>query len=173
MPAFPPEPRREKRREPFCGLSHSSLDCVTFSAQAWDIPDPFAILDSKMQNTLDMKRPDQGPEAAIDTAVLDQILAIGDAGMRGALLEQLLIDFNRIGEALADASRGDVGAAAHELKGLAATIGAHRLAQLATRLNTVADCAVPAELGEFSAPVRGEIRVVLESLARHAGRVRP
>jgi chemotaxis protein histidine kinase CheA len=125
-----------------------------------------------MVNALDMTRLDRGPETAIDTAVLNQILDIGDAGLRDALLAQLVTDFRRISAALSEGTGDELGAVAHELKGLAATIGANRLAQLAKRLNTVADCAVPAELSEFRAPVEGEIRIVLDTLARHAGTVR-
>ena len=124
-----------------------------------------------MDDALDMTRLERGHETAIDPAILEQILDLGDARMRVALLDQLLTDFRRIAEALTQDGWDEVGAAAHELKGLAATIGAHRLAQLAKRLNTVADCAVPAELGEFRAPVEGEIRMVLETLSRHAGKV--
>lgn len=114
-----------------------------------------------------MSGQDGASETAIDAVVLDQILNIGDAGLRQALLKQLRADFQRLDAALDEDSEREIGAAAHELKGLAATIGAHRLAQLAKRLNTVADCAVPAELGPFRSPVRGEIRIVLDSLARH------
>ncbi len=124
-----------------------------------------------MDDALDMTRLERGHETAIDPAILEQILDLGDARMRVALLDQLLTDFRRIAEALTQDGWDEVGAAAHELKGLASTIGAHRLAQLAKRLNTVADCAVPAELGEFRAPVEGEIRMVLETLSRHAGKV--
>ncbi len=125
-----------------------------------------------MDDLLGMTRANGGDETAIDAAVLDQILNIGDTRLRQALLEQLLADFRRIAETLAVESADEVGAAAHELKGLAATIGAHRLAKLARRLNIVAGSAIAAELGEFRAPVEGEIRVVLDNLASHAGRIR-
>lgn len=126
-----------------------------------------------MDSFFDMNRPDGGRDGAIDEAVLGQILSIGDAGMRHALLDQLLADFHRLAETLTGGSSDEVGAAAHEIKGLAATIGAHRLAQLAKRLDTVADCAVPAEIGKFRSPIECEIRTVLDSLAQHAGRARP
>lgn len=125
-----------------------------------------------MDDLLGMKRPGASRDTAIDAAVLDQILNIGDIGLRDALLDQLLADFNRIADALSGGQGDRIGAAAHELKGLAATIGAHRLAQLARRLDALADCAVASDLAEFQAPVQGEIRVVLDSLAMHAGRVR-
>lgn len=125
-----------------------------------------------MDDQLAMTSPDGDPDTAIDAVVLDQILNIGDAGLRHALVDQLLADFQRIAGALNDGTEAEIGAAAHELKGLAATIGAHRLAQLARRLNTVADCAVATELEQFRTPVQGEIRVVLEHLAAHADRVR-
>jgi HPt (histidine-containing phosphotransfer) domain-containing protein len=126
-----------------------------------------------MVSILDTRGPDAGPDAAIDAAVLDQILGLGDGRLRDALIDQLCADFRRIGAALATNDCDEIGAAAHELKGLAATIGARRLAQLAKRLNTVADCAVPGELGALRAPVEGEIRVVLDSLATHSSQVRP
>ncbi|WP_209424292.1 Hpt domain-containing protein [Pararhodobacter sp. SW119] len=115
-----------------------------------------------------MTHADRTSGTAIDPAVLNQILDIGDATLKQALLSQLLDDFRRISDALDGESTRGVGAAAHELKGLAATIGAHRLANLALRLNVAADTVVSAELGDFSAPVRGEIRVVLNSLASFA-----
>ncbi len=124
-----------------------------------------------MVNALDMKRLDPAQDSAIDMAVLDQILDMGDARLRAALLEQLLADFRRLSEALMQDGWDEVSAAAHELKGLAATIGAHRLAQLAKRLDTVADCAIPGELGEFRSPVEGEMRIVLDTLAMQARRV--
>jgi len=124
-----------------------------------------------MGNALETTRSDGPGEATFDRAVLEQILDLGGAELRAALLEQLLTDFNRISEALAKGSGDEVAAAAHELKGLAATIGAQRLAQLSKRLNTVAVCALAAELDEFRAPVEGEIRIVLETLSRHADRV--
>jgi HPt (histidine-containing phosphotransfer) domain-containing protein len=121
-----------------------------------------------MNDMLDVKRLETCAEAVIDAAVLDRILGLGDDRMRVALLDQLRTDFRRLAETLGEDDADAVAAAAHELKGLAATIGAHRLAQLAQRLNTVADCAMPAELDAFIAPVRGEIRVVLDTLSRHA-----
>jgi chemotaxis protein histidine kinase CheA len=121
-----------------------------------------------MNDMLDVKRLETCAEAVIDAAVLDRILELGDDRMRVALLDQLRADFRRLAGTLGEDDADAVAAAAHELKGLAATIGAHRLAQLAQRLNTAADCAMPAELDAFSAPVRGEIRVVLDTLSRHA-----
>ncbi len=121
-----------------------------------------------MDDLLAMTHADRTSGTAIDPAVLNQILDIGDATLKQALLSQLLDDFRRISDALDGESTRGVGAAAHELKGLAATIGAHRLANLALRLNVAADTVVSAELGDFSAPVRGEIRVVLNSLASFA-----
>jgi hypothetical protein len=132
-----------------------------------------AVQNFAMDDTLYMRRPDGGPDTVIDMAVFEQILNVGDAGLREALIEQLLTDFRRISKALTEGGWDEVGAAAHELKGLAATIGAHRLAELAKRLNSVADCAIASEPGEFRAPVEGEIRIVLDNLARHAGRARP
>lgn len=124
-----------------------------------------------MTDMPDTQRPDGAPQPVIDPAVLDRILGIGDARLREALLDQLLADFRRLAEALSGAGAG-LGAAAHEVKGLAATIGAHRLAHLAKRLDA-AESALPDKLGEISAQVRGEIGVVLDALRRHADRVRP
>ena len=126
-----------------------------------------------MDDHLGMKHTDGGDGTAIDAVVLDQILNIGDDRLRNALLEQLMADFDRISFALTDGPLDKVGAAAHELKGLAATIGAHRLAHLARTLNSVADHVAPTDLTHFRAPVEGEIRVVVDHLAIHAGRARP
>ena len=67
----------------------------------------------------------------LDIAVLDRVLSGHDAVFRGRLARQMIADFTRMKAALTSRDRGVWRAAAHEVKGLAGTIGAEDLATLA------------------------------------------
>lgn len=71
----------------------------------------------------------------LDRAVLERMLGVGGEALRPALIEQLLKDFMRLRTALAASDPQDARRAAHELKGLAATIGARLLADQAARFD--------------------------------------
>lgn len=80
----------------------------------------------------------------LDHATLDRMLAVGGDAMRPALIAQLLQDFVRLRGALEVSDLLSVGRAAHELKGLSATIGAHALAENAARFDSLASECSPA-----------------------------
>ena len=103
-----------------------------------------------------------------DHSVLSGLLGIGDAAMRQALCAQLLSDFGRMSEGLDDAEPAAISRVAHELKGLAATIGAWRLADLAQTLNRSAERIAPAALKVLIGPVQAELAGVMAVLQMNA-----
>lgn len=100
-------------------------------------------------------------EPVVDLSVLGRLVDLGDLAMRRALCEQLVRDFRRIEEGLAVNQPAQVAAAAHELKGLAGTIGALRLADMAQSLHRTAGTISARALGAVALPVRSEISRVL------------
>ena len=119
-----------------------------------------------MEDHFHMPSDDQ-PEPAIERRVLDALFAMGDDSLQVALRAQLDDDFRRLREAIGD--RVKSARATHELKGLAATVGAHRLADMALRLEiATADLPIDARLIHV-VPIRAEIDAVLASLAISAG----
>ena len=103
-------------------------------------------------------------EQNIDHSILTGIFEIGDEMMQRALCDQLLADFRRMENGLEGAEPVVVAKIAHELKGLAATIGAQRLADLAQTLNKAAESVSPSALAVLTFPVRQEIEGVLSVL---------
>lgn len=84
--------------------------------------------------------------------------------MRRDLCAQLLADFRRMAIGLDDAEPVTVARVAHELKGLSATIGAQRLADMAQTLHHSAENVSPSALAVLAFPVRREIAGILEIL---------
>lgn len=76
----------------------------------------------------------QGSQA-IDMAILRGILDIGSESMGRALLTQLMDDFDRLSKSLDADEPAILARASHELKGLAATIGAESLQAMAATLH--------------------------------------
>ncbi|KPQ07715.1 MAG: HPt domain protein [Rhodobacteraceae bacterium HLUCCA12] len=74
-----------------------------------------------------------------DQTILSGILDIGDDAMRRDLCAQLLSDFRRMTAGLDESEPVMVSKIAHEIKGLASTIGAQRLAALAQTLHHSAE----------------------------------
>lgn len=74
---------------------------------------------------------------AIEPATLAHLLTMGDDALRLALCAQLQADFSRLRGAVAVHDGQQAGRAAHELKGLAGTVGALRLAELARRFDAM------------------------------------
>ncbi len=103
-------------------------------------------------------------EQNFDQSILASIFSIGDEAMQRALCDQLLSDFRRMAGGLEDAEPVVVAKIAHELKGLASTIGARRLADLAQTLNKAAESVSPSALSVLTFPVRKEIEGVLAVL---------
>jgi len=101
---------------------------------------------------------------AIDREVLESLFAMGGDSLRVALSAQLLADFDRLKTTLAAEDPAAVARAAHELKGLAATVGAQRLADMARSVDAVADGLAPDALLVVVSPLRAEIDAVLALL---------
>lgn len=72
------------------------------------------------------------------------MLSLGGDTLRTALIAQLLEDFGRIARSLQAEAAEDQARAAHELKGLAATIGAGALADHAARFDSMVAESTPA-----------------------------
>lgn len=105
---------------------------------------------------------------ALDLDVLESLFAMGDDALRVALSAQLRADFARLRRSLQAEAAHDVGRAAHELKGLAATVGAQRLADMAHSVDSVAEGVAPATLAVLVAPLLAETDAVLDFLAQIA-----
>jgi len=106
---------------------------------------------------------------AIDKAVLERLFAMGDSSLRRALCAQLRADFQRLHQAVLGPDGAAVGRAAHELKGLAATVGAGRLTDLAQALDARAENLGAAARAAIVTPVLHEIEAVLACLDSAAG----
>lgn len=74
----------------------------------------------------------------LDLRLLERMLSLGDSELRVALIAQLQEDLGRLARGLTAHDPDLVSRSAHELKGLAATIGAHGLAASAAHLERVA-----------------------------------
>ena len=110
-------------------------------------------------------------DAALDNEVLDRILAVGDAETAQRLHRQILADLERLQAALGPSGRPSI-VAAHEVKGLAATIGAHRLARLAEALQQCLEAGRSDQ--DLQHRVLDDIAAVLSVLAqRKGGQVTP
>ncbi|MFN4098805.1 MAG: Hpt domain-containing protein [Pararhodobacter sp.] len=101
---------------------------------------------------------------AIDREVLESLFAMGDETLRVALSAQLLADFDRLKSTLATEEPSAVARTAHELKGLAATVGAQRLADMARSVDAVAEGMAADALLVVVPPLRAEIDAVLAHL---------
>lgn len=154
-------------RAPAAAKPNSSLDC----ARDW----LHSVYGSMLTKVISMNANQLIDESAvtveqnIDQAILDSIFEIGDEAMRLALCDQLVSDFRRMASGLDEAEPVVVAKISHELKGLAATIGAQRLADLAQTLNKAAESVSPSALAVLTFPVRQEIAgvlAVLETCAR-------
>lgn len=117
-----------------------------------------------MDDSFFMGAPESSPPG-LDSSVLESLFAMGDDALRVALSAQLQADFLRIREALDNEDGYRVGRAAHELKGLAATVGANRLAEMARSVDSVAAGMPPAALAVIVAPLKREIDTVREHVA--------
>ncbi|WP_417628284.1 Hpt domain-containing protein [Pararhodobacter aggregans] len=117
-----------------------------------------------MEDRFLMGSPDTMPPA-LDRAVLEALFAMGDETLRAALGAQLEADFARLRAVFDDGTPHEVGRAAHELKGLAATVGAARLAEMARSVDAVAEGLSAVALAAVTAPLKAEISAVLVSLA--------
>lgn len=94
---------------------------------------------------------------ALDVRTLKALLEIGGADMRAELCTQLKTDFERLREELQTNEGAELARSAHEVKGLSATVGAVRLADMARALDSVA-ATLPAAAREVM--VRALIREI-------------
>jgi len=101
------------------------------------------------------------PASGIDRAVFDQLFSFVDDDMRRELLTQICKDFERLLDALSAHSGRELARSGHEIKGLAATVGARALAAAGERLQMMGEMADPALLETLVGAVRGELQLVL------------
>jgi chemotaxis protein histidine kinase CheA len=104
----------------------------------------------------------------LDRALMEQMLDMGGSGMRPALVAQLLADFTRISGALEAELTSDLERAAHELKGLAGTIGAAGLAASAARFGELASASTTAVRAAQVLGQRGPIEAMCTILRAQA-----
>jgi HPt (histidine-containing phosphotransfer) domain-containing protein len=108
--------------------------------------------------TASLTQPPFDPEA------LERILDLGGDALRVALCEQLIADFLRLRDAIADDDRVRLARAAHELKGLAATIGAGTVSDMARNLDTTAQGLPAAASAGMIAPLQAQVDDIVSTL---------
>lgn len=106
---------------------------------------------------------------AIDPAALERLLDLGDAKLGHALCLQLMSDFQRLDNSLKGDDAKSVARAAHELKGLAATVGATRLADMAASFEKTAEALPASARDAIVGPIHAELSRVLDQLRTAAG----
>lgn len=116
---------------------------------------------------------DVGEGPAVDSRVFSSLLKMAGEDVQDDLLEQLRSDLRRLDAALTATDPDEICRATHEAKGLAATIGADRLAQLAQNLNALAPRLGVGGLSAMAASVQVEIGAVLAILDSPAGQNGP
>ncbi|SDW16644.1 Hpt domain-containing protein [Roseicitreum antarcticum] len=113
---------------------------------------------------------DTGRQPPYDQKTLEELLNLGDEAIAAELLSQLLSDFERLnGVIQVGVEPLDFDAlarAAHELKGLSATIGARHLTQLAELVNVAANSNSAQQIAVFGGPLRVELERVIVHLTR-------
>ncbi|PWE27301.1 Hpt domain-containing protein [Pararhodobacter marinus] len=105
---------------------------------------------------------------AMDLEVLESLFSMGGDELRAELCAQLITDFKRIAAELDSEEGSKIARAAHELKGLAATVGAARLADMARSVDQVAEGMAAPALIVVTRPLRSEIDTVLYHLKQAA-----
>jgi HPt (histidine-containing phosphotransfer) domain-containing protein len=104
------------------------------------------------------------PSSPVDTATLTALLNMGGPDLRADLCAQLIADFSRLRDAMGTDDGAAVARAAHEVKGLALTVGAANLASLATGLDGAALRLPRSSLGRQISTLENEIDSVLSVL---------
>lgn len=111
----------------------------------------------------------------VDAALLYSVLGMATPAMRRTLLVQLIEDFQRLADTLAALVGDDSGAldlqaltrAAHEVKGLSATIGAEALSVQARTLESNVERLSPQALSTLTQVVATQSTRVAHDLLRH------
>lgn len=101
--------------------------------------------------------PPQDAADGVDLAMLRRMLSLGGDDLRSLLIAQLMADLSRLRLALKAEDPQALHRAAHELKGLCATIGAGALADLAARFDSLAEGLSPAARGAMALGLRLQI----------------
>ena len=104
------------------------------------------------------------PSSPVETTTLNALLNMGGPDLRADLCGQLIADFTRLRDAIATDDSAAVARAAHEVKGLALTVGAANLASLATGLDGAALRLPRSSLGRQISTLENEIDSVLSVL---------
>ena len=108
------------------------------------------------------------PSSPVDTATLTALLNMGGPDLRADLCAQLIADFTRLRDAMGTDDSAAVARAAHEVRGLALTVGAANLASLATGLDGAAQRLPRSSLGRQVGNLETEIDAVLSVLGAAA-----
>jgi HPt (histidine-containing phosphotransfer) domain-containing protein len=106
----------------------------------------------------------QTPSTGVDRTTLRHILSMGGDALRTVLIAQLRADLLRLRSALEQDDPAALHRAAHELKGLSATVGARDLADLAARFDLLADGLSSKARGAMALGLRVQIDGVIEVL---------
>ncbi len=107
---------------------------------------------------------------AIDCAVLERVLSAGGADLRADLLAQIIADLARLEAGLRGSGAERQAIVAHELKGLAATIGATALADLGALFQRLVENGEdPGGLNDLLCAGIAELRLFLSREATLAG----
>lgn len=118
-------------------------------------------------------RPPQAQSDGLDRATLERMLSLGGSDLRPVLVAQLLADLSRLRAAIGTDDPLALARAAHEIKGLAATIGAHAVADQAARLDELATSATSQVRGVLSRALQQEVDRLAEVLGAGEGRNSP
>jgi HPt (histidine-containing phosphotransfer) domain-containing protein len=106
----------------------------------------------------------QTPSTGVDRTTLRHILSMGGDALRTVLIAQLRADLLRLRSALEQDDPAALHRAAHELKGLSATVGARDLADLAARFDLLANGLSSKARGAMALGLRVQIDGVIEVL---------
>jgi len=111
--------------------------------------------------------------ADMDRERFERMLSVGGAALRPTLVAQLLDDLTRLQQALGDPLAPRPDRTAHELKGLAATMGADTLAALAGQFEAaIPDCG-PDQARVWRQMLGAQIEGLVRSLRAEGDRSAP
>lgn len=105
--------------------------------------------------------------------MLERMLSLGGSDLRPVLVAQLLADLGRLRAAISTDDPLALGRAAHEIKGLAATIGAHAVAAQAARLDELATSATAQVRAVLAQALQREVDILAAALGALEGRGAP
>jgi HPt (histidine-containing phosphotransfer) domain-containing protein len=111
----------------------------------------------------------QEPGDGVDRAMLQHMLSLGGDDLRPVLIAQLCHDLQRLRAVLEGGNTAQLRRAAHELKGLSATVGAGALAELSERFDSLADGLTPAAIGAMALGLRLQIDRLIALLQTDPG----